>query len=229
MSLRHAFIIAACLALVSPVAARAQGADAKLESLKASLAASLAALRHYSWIETTTVTYNGEVKAVRQASVSYGADGTLQKVPINAAPPAQAQGGLRGRIVANKKAEMTDYMESAVALVKTYVPPAPAKLAAVKAAGKVDITMPAGGGATLNFPGYEKPGDNLAITVDQATNRILGINVATYLDDPSQPVTLAVQMGQLADGTTYTATTTLNAPAKNLSVTVASANFQKLH
>ena len=229
MSLRHAFIIAACLALVSPVAARAQGADAKLESLKASLAASLAALRHYSWIETTTVTYNGEVKAVRQASVSYGADGTLQKVPINAAPPAQAQGGLRGRIVANKKAEMTDYMESAVALVKTYVPPAPAKLAAVKAAGKVTVTMPAGGGATLNFPGYEKPGDNLAITVDQATNRILGINVATYLDDPSQPVTLAVQMGQLADGTTYTATTTLNAPAKNLSVTVASANFQKLH
>jgi hypothetical protein len=229
MSLRHAFIIAACLALVSPVAARAQGADAKLESLKASLAASQAALRHYSWIETTTVTYNGEVKAVRQASVSYGADGTLQKVPINAAPPAQAQGGLRGRIVANKKAEMTDYMESAVALVKTYVPPAPAKLAAVKAAGKVTVTMPAGGGATLNFPGYEKPGDNLAITIDQATNRILGINVATYLDDPSQPVTLAVQMGQLADGTTYTATTTLNAPAKNLSVTVANGTYQKLH
>ena len=229
MSLRHAFIIAACLALVSPVAARAQGADAKLESLKASLAASQAALRHYSWIETTTVTYNGEVKAVRQASVSYGADGTLQKVPINAAPPAQAQGGLRGRIVANKKAEMTDYMESAVALVKTYVPPAPAKLAAVKAAGKVTVTMPAGGGATLNFPGYEKPGDNLAITVDHAATRILGINAATYLDDPSQPVTLAVQMGQLADGTTYTATTTLNAPAKNLSVTVANGTYQKLH
>jgi len=229
MSLRNVFIIAASLALVSPVAVQAQGADAKVESLKASLAASQAALRHYSWIETTTVTYNGEVKAVKQASVSYGPDGTLQKLPIDAAPPAQAQGGFRGRIIANKKAEMTDYMESAVTLVKTYVPPAPAKLAAVKAAGKVTVTMPAGGGATLNFPGYEKPGDNLAITLDPATNRILGINVATYLDDPSQPVTLAVQMGQLADGTTYTATTTLNAPAKNLSVTVANANYQKLH
>ncbi len=229
MNFRKALAVAATVALMLPAAVQAQGADAKVESLKASLAASQAALRHYSWIETTTVTYNGEVKAVKQASVSYGPDGTLQKVPLDATPQAQPQGGLRGRIVANKKAEMTDYMESAVALVKTYVPPAPAKLAAVKAAGKVDITMPAGGGATLNFPGYEKPGDNLAITVDQATNRILGINVATYLDDPSQPVTLAVQMGQLADGTTYTATTTLNAPAKNLSVTVASANFQKLH
>ena len=77
MSLRNVFIIAASLALVSPVAAQAQGADAKVESLKASLAASQAALRHYSWIETTTVTYNGEVKAVRQASVSYGPDDFL--------------------------------------------------------------------------------------------------------------------------------------------------------
>ncbi|TFU06443.1 hypothetical protein EUV02_05515 [Polymorphobacter arshaanensis] len=229
MNFRTALAVAATVALMLPVAAQAQGMDAKVESLKASLAASQAALRHYSWVETTTVTYNGEVKAVKQASVSYGPDGTLQKVPLAATPQAQAPGGLRGRIVAEKKAEMTDYMQSAVALVKTYVPPVPAKLAAVKAAGKVDITMPPGGGATLNFPGYEKPGDNLAITVDPATNRILGINVATYLDDPSQPVTLAVQMGQLADGTTYTATTTLNAPAKNLSVTVANANYQKLH
>ena len=39
MSLRHAFIIAACLALVSPVAARAPGAAAQLASLTAPAAA----------------------------------------------------------------------------------------------------------------------------------------------------------------------------------------------
>lgn len=35
--------------------------------------------------------------------------------------------GIRGRIAANKKEELTSYMRSAVALIRTYVPPVPAK------------------------------------------------------------------------------------------------------
>lgn len=225
-----ATIIVASIAMLAPVTAQAQAPElaSKVAALKASMAANQAALRNYTWVETTTITYNGVVKAVRQAQASYAADGSVQKVPLSAPAPQQQAGGLRGRIIAEKKAELTDYMESAAALVKTYVPPQIAKLEAVAAAGRVTLAAAPGDGATLNFGGYEKPGDNLGISIAKAPVRILGISVATYLDDPSQPVTMTVTMGALPDGTSHVAQTVLNAPAKNLSVTTANSNYTRV-
>lgn len=58
-----------------------------------------------------------------------------------APPKASGGGGIRGRIAANKKEELSDYMEQAVALVKSYVPPNPAKIQAVKDAGGVSAEI----------------------------------------------------------------------------------------
>jgi len=232
--MRKFLIVAAGIGLMNAAAVSAaapppQSVEAKLAALKTSMAKNQAALRHYSWVETTTVSYKGEVKSTRQATASFLPDGTVQKVPIGAPPQQQTESGLRGRIKANKVEEMTDYMKSAVALVKTYVPPQPTKLQAVKTADKVSLTMAPAGAATLNFAGYEKPGDNLAITIEPAASRITGINVASYLDDPSQPVTLVVAMASLPDGTSHVGTTTLNAPAKSLSVSIANSNYKKIN
>ena len=55
-------------------------------------------------------------------------------------------------------------MKSAVALIKSYVPPDPARIQAVKNAGNMSLNMPGGGnGVRLNFPGYAKPGDMLTV------------------------------------------------------------------
>jgi len=55
-------------------------------------------------------------------------------------------------------------MQSAVTLVKSYVPPNPSKIQAVKDAGKVTIDMlEPGKRARINFKDYEKPGDNLGV------------------------------------------------------------------
>jgi hypothetical protein len=227
-SAKPMLLAAFAILLVAGGAHAQQTAPQRIEALKASLASSKAVLAHYQWIETTTVSLNGEVKSTKQSHNFYGPDGTEQKVPLGASPPPAQKRGLRGAIIANKTAELTDYMKSAVALVKTYVPPQAAKIEAARAAGGITIGVPpAGAGARLIVANYEKPGDKLSIDVDLATNKIQGLAVATYLASPDDPVALNVVMGQLPGGATYPSKITLNAPAKGLSVMVTNGGYEK--
>jgi pyridoxine 5'-phosphate synthase len=102
------------------------------------------------------------------------------------------------------------------------------QIQAAKDAGKVTIeVLEPGKRARLNFRDYEKAGDNLGVEVNLVNNRPLGIKVATYLDDAKDVVLLEVRMGQLNDGTTYAADITLNATAKELTVTVKNSGYRK--
>jgi hypothetical protein len=220
------------LVLVCPGIAAAQAPQPSVQErvaiLKGTFAASQANLRQYEWIETTVVSLNGEEKSRKQQRCYYGADGVLQKVLVDASPPPAAKPGLRGRIIANKTAELTDYMKSAVSLVKSYLPPDPAKIQASQNAGKVSIqVLDPGKRAQVNFHDYQKPGDNLAVVINLANNVVAGIGVSSYLDSPTDVVTLDAKMGQLNDGTIYTSDTTLNAAAKNLTVTVQNTGYRK--
>jgi hypothetical protein len=216
--------------LLAPTIATCQSADMpqRVAQLKQSMAHDQQAIRQYEWIETTVVSLKGNEKSRQQKRCYYGAEGSLQKVVVDASPPAAKKRGLRGRVVANKTEEMTDYMKRAVALVKTYVPPDPARIQASKDAGNVGLDMPGGGrGARLNFRNYEKPGDVLTVEVDPTTNRLIGITVASYLDDPKDAVTLDVRFADLQDGTGYPATEALVAKAKNLSVDITNSGYRK--
>src|SRR5262245_21928168 len=68
-------------------------------AIKEALAKNQAALRQYTWIETTTVTLKGEVKKQEQKQCYYGADGKVQKTPLPGAAPAkeESSGGSGGR------------------------------------------------------------------------------------------------------------------------------------
>jgi len=205
-------------------------------ALKQSMQESQARLRQYEWTETTIVSLKGEEKARTQKRCFYGADGQLQKLPIGAPPAAQpapaSGGGRRGRlkaqIVENKKDDMKEYMERAAALVQQYVPPKPDDIQRAKDAGKV-TAGPAGAGLVrLEFADYLKPGDRLSIDVDAAANQLRGLTVASYLDEAKDAVALAVQLGTLGDGTSYTAQTTLDAAAKNIRVVIQNAGHRPL-
>src|SRR6185436_611852 len=114
------------------------------------------------------------------------------------------------------------------ALVQQYVPPQPADIQRAKDAGKV-AAKPAGPGLVrLEFSDYLKPGDRLSIDVDAAANQLRGLNVASYLDQAEDAVVLAVQLAALADGTSYTAQTTLDAAAKNIRVVIQNAGHRPL-
>ncbi len=217
--------------------AQAGGGSAQdhVAALKKSLQEGMAKIRQYEWIETTTIMLKGEEKSQKQNRCYYAADGKVQKVPLEQAQAATqktqaASGGRRGgrlkeQIVEKKKDEMKDYMERAAALIHKYVPPDAAQIQAAKDAGRVAVN-PQGGKVSFVVSQYLQPGDSLAIDLDPAANRLLGLHVKTYLDSPDEPVTLAVQMGALPDGAVYTEQTTLDVKAKNITVVVRNSGYR---
>ena len=235
-------LVAAAVALCASFAVRsvetqqaAPSPQERVSALKQSMQESQAKLRQYEWTETTIISLKGEEKARTQKRCSYGADGKLQKVPMASSAPAQqpsAGGGRRGRVkakvVENKKDDMKEYMERATALVQQYVPPQPADIQRAKDAGKVTANPAGAGLVRLDFPDYLKPGDRLSIDVDAAANQLRGLTVASYLDQADDAVALAVQLGTLSDGTSYTAQTTLDAAAKKIRVVIQNAGHHPL-
>ena len=87
--------------------------------------------------------------------------------------------------------------------------------------------LEAGKRVRLNFRNYAKKGDNLALEVDLTTNRLLGMKVASYLENEKDAVTLDVRFASLTDGTSYQDQITLNAAAKEVTVKVGNSGYRK--
>jgi hypothetical protein len=232
MAIRAALL--SSVALISVAAA--QGPEDRSAAIKEALAKNQAALRQYSWIETTTISLKGEVKKTEQKQCSYGADGKVQKTPLpgQAAPQQQKQqgGGRRGgrlkqAIVENKVEELQDYMEKAAALVHQYVPPDPQKIQAAQKAGNVAV-QPDGGTTMLNVKSYIKAGDSLSLGFDPAAKAMRSYTVQSYVEKPKDDdLTLSVKFNNLPDGTTYPETVVLNVTAKNVVVNVTNSGYTK--
>ncbi len=210
--------------------------DQVVAALKQNLAESAKKIRTYEWIETTSISLKGEEKARKQNRVFYGADGKMTKVPMNApaaaAPDSGGRGGrggrLKERVVENKKDEMQEYMEKAVALIHQYVPPNAEKIQAAKDAGKMKVLPPQAGKVRVEFRDFILPGDLMGIDVDAKALLLAGVNIATYLEKKDDAVTLDVAFGKLTDGTGYNAKTTLNAKAKNITVVIDNSGHRPL-
>ncbi|MGO8970758.1 MAG: hypothetical protein ACLQDQ_14460 [Myxococcaceae bacterium] len=227
-------LVAVCGVLASaggwaqPAAAGDGGLGERVAAIKKSLAMSQQNLRSYQWVQTTVVSLKGEEKSRKQESCYYGADGALTKVLIATTPPPAPKPGLRGKIAENKKAELSDTMKQAVALVQSYVPPDPLLIQKSKDAGKssLEILQP-GKVVRLLFRDYRLPGDFLGITLDMTTNQLLGLNVGTYLGQPSNPVTMDARLAALADGTIYTAGIQLAVKSADISVAITNSGYVK--
>ena len=206
----------------------------RIAALKANLAASQSALKKYEWIETTTISVKGEQKSQTVDQCYYDVTGTLQKVQTSesAAPQKRPRGPfgrapVRSEIAESKKEGMEDYMKSAVALMQSYVPPDPSKLQALQQAGQMTI-QPLEPGKTLRltFTGYEKPGDSFAVDLDLTSNQILNVGIASYLDSEDDAVTMQVKFGMLPGNISYASDITLDAQAKNMTVTVQNTGYR---
>ena len=204
--------------------------EQRVATLKQWLQASQAQLRAYEWIETTTVAKGGEEKSKTEKRCYYGADGKLQKLPISSGEsgPAPPSGPLKKKVAERKKEELTAYMKQAVELVHAYLPPDPARIQQAVNTGRLNVTPLDGGRRVrLQFRDYLKAGDTLAVEIDNATNRLIGMQVSSYLQDNADVVLLNVGMGVLQDGTIYTARTQLDAKAKDLAVIVENTGYRR--
>ena len=80
-----------------------------------------------------------------------GPDGKIQKQQLSAPPEESAPGGMKGKVAAKKKAEITAQMKDAAALVQSYVPPDPQRIQAVKNAGNLSVSPTGPNSARLIF------------------------------------------------------------------------------
>ena len=203
------------------------GLEAQVGALKQSMQQSQAQLRKYEWVETTIVSLKGAEKDRKQQRCYYGSDGKVQKILLDEEKTAPPSGGrLKQRIVQKKTGEMKDYMESAGALIQRYVPPSPADIDSARQRQKIVLKPGQGGRARVEFSDYLQPGDLMAIDLDAAANRLVGLSVNTYLDKAEDAVTLTVGFATLPDGTNYNAQTTLDAKAKNITVVVQNSGHR---
>ena len=218
----------AAFALVAGRPAEAQDLQQKLAAAKQNAAQNQQALRSYTWIEKVELSLKGEVKNTTVNSCRYGPDGKVQKTAVVTPPPAEKKRGLRGKIVEKKTGEMKAELEAAAALVHQYVPPDPGMMQVVMNAGTASIAQAGPGFAALKFPGYLKSGDALTLTFESAVKTLQQVDVATWLDDPSNTVTLRVTMQALPDGTSYPGSTTLSIPGSQVEVRITNSNYQRV-
>ena len=221
----HMLLIAALLlASTVPAIAQANGdLQQKLAAVKQSAAENQQKLHKYQWTETTQLNLKGDDKPPSQSMCQYGPDGKVQKIPMSAPPPPSG-GRLKQRVVEKKKGEMKDYMGQVKTLLAMYVPPDSQRM---QQAFQNDRAFPTGTGGIV-FKDYAQPGDQMTITFDPASKKISSVNVNTYMDDPKDIVTLAVQFATLPDGTNYVQKSVLDATAKQLQVTTTNANYQPI-
>jgi hypothetical protein len=216
------------LALLAARPAAAQDVQQKLAAAKEAAARNQQTLRSYSWLEKTELFYKGDLKSTKVEACQYGLDGKLQKAPVVEPPPPEQKRGLRGKVAANKQADMKAELESSAALVRQYVPPDPAMMQAVANAGTVSMAQAGPEAVKLTFPGYVKAGDALSLTFEKAIKTLRQIDVNTWLDEQENTVALKVTMLALPDGTSYPGQITLSIPKSNVEVRITKTNYQKL-
>lgn len=208
------------------VAAQEPTNQERIAALKANLAASQTLLKQYEWIEATIVSLKGEEKSRTEYRCYWGADGKLQRVPIGATPSTDKKRGLRGKIAKNKQEDLAEYMKNALELVRSYIPPDPAKIQATTTAGKTSFT-PTGSSMRIDFADYQKPGDKLGVEIDTAKNTLLGLTIDTWLKDAKDVVAVKARCGSLTDGATYVSEVTLTAPSQSLELKVTNSGYTK--
>jgi hypothetical protein len=204
-----------------------EAVQGRIAAVKEAAAANQAALRQYTWKENLEFSIKGEDRTNRTFYCRYGSDGNISRVPIGPPPDSTKERPLRQRIENEAKEDAEGFMRRAWTVIGLYVPPDGQKMEQAFQAGKATVNRAADGEGGLSFKDYAKPGDSMVLDFNMTTKKLASMNVNSFLDDPSQPISLAITFGTLPDGTNYPAKIVLNAPPKGIQVTMANTDYKK--
>jgi hypothetical protein len=224
--------------LVVPVLAQNPELQQRVAELKQSITENKQKLATYTWIEQVTISLKGQQKKEEKFQVRLGPDGKPQKTPIDqaaAASSAPAAGGGRGgrvkeRIVEKKKEEYKEYADNMKSLMEQYVPPDKDRLQEAMQKGNISMApMPGSSNqAQVVIHDYLKPKDSMTLILDKEQKQLVGIQVASYLNDPTDAVSLSVKMSRLPDGVRHVDSAVLDGVSKQINVAIQNSNYQHL-
>lgn len=207
-----------------------QSVQERVATLKRTLAENAAAQRSYTWIETTELSLNGEVKETNSVSCQYVANEQKpQCTQIGEPPkPKKVRGPLRKKIAKDKINDLKAYMDSVKTLVGEYVPPVQERISKAQQRGDVSVAPnPSNATYKVTVSNYLQQGDALAVVVHQEDHHLATMAVSTWLNDPGAKVSLDVSFSTLATGVSFPLKKVLTASAKGVVVTITSSNFAK--
>ncbi len=208
--------------------AMSPAAQQKMAAVKESVTRNQAELRQYTWTEQIQISFDNEVRKTEESLCHYGPDGRVQRTPLGSPAQGKASRAILGRIEERAKDEVVEFLQQAKALIHSYFPPSAQLMERSFDRGNASIGQTGLGTVELQFDNYLKPGDSLAFDFQSADRRMSRLNVNTYMDKPSEPLTLEVVFDSLPDGTNCPVTEILNAPSRRLRVTVLNSNYQRL-
>jgi hypothetical protein len=230
LTLATVITIGTVLSAIPQTLAQSPQLQEKLAQIKQSSAANKQALAKYTWLEQQTISLKGEVKKTEQFQVRIGPDGQQQKTALNPqAPPEPSGGRVKRRIVEKKTEEFQAYGQQIAALGKQYAQLDPQKLQQAYQQGNISM-QPNGAAGTVGLviKSYLKPNDSVTLVFNQEQKAIQSIQVASYLSDPSDAVTVAIQFAKLPDGTNHVATNQVNGVSKQLGVLIQNSTYQPI-
>ena len=211
-------IAAAVLAAAISAIAQAGGGPVaeKLAAVKQSVAENQQKLHHYQWKETTQLTLKGDPKPPSAVGLPVwsGREGTENTAHCATTASEWRKNEAEG----DREQEGRD--EGLHGTGKGPARQVRATRSAKHATGLrireslVEFPIASSGVTQIVFKDYALAGDQMTISFDTAAKKITTVNVNTYLDDPKDVVTLAVQFASLPDGTNYVQQTVLDATAK---------------
>jgi hypothetical protein len=220
----------AALGFTAPARAQNQELQERVAEVKQSSAQNKQQLSQYTWTEQVNISLKGELKKTQHYQVRNGPDGKPVKTSLDP-PDAPVEGGrLKKHVVEKKKEEYKDYAEKMKALAQQYVPPDKDMIQQAYAQGNITIgpvaEMP--NQIQLIIKNYLKPGDSMTIVFDKTAKKIVGLKIASYMDDPKDAMTLDVQFTQLPDGTNHVSSVAMNGTSKELNIATLNSNYQHL-
>ena len=225
-------LLAAVVAgLTWPVGAQNPEMQQKVAELKQAIATNKQELAQFTWVEQVTIILKGEQKKQEHFQVRLGPDGKPLKTSLDPPPsPPEREGLLKKHIVEKKTEEYKDYADQIKALIQQYVPPDKDKIQQAYQAGNIMMGPAAGapGEYRLVLSNYVKQGDNMTIVMDKAQKNIVGLNIATYLNDPSDAVKVSVQWARVPGGPNHVASETIDGVSKQLTIAIQNSNYQHM-
>lgn len=225
---RWAFVTSAaaalCAAAAPSLSAQNPNAGQMAEAYAQNAQANGALTKQYTWQMRVSLTYKGNAEDPELYQMNWAPDGTLQKTLISAPPEQKDRHGVRKHVADKDIANFKEWADSLVELTKKYMTPTPGEM--MDFYSKATMTPAPNGGVAAVESGFIQPGDKVTFTIDPATHKPTQFAFTTALD--GDPVSGTVVYGVVpGGGPQYAQQTTVNVPAKQVTLVLENFNYVK--
>lgn len=179
-------------------------------------------LSHYTWQETRFISVNGEAVDYRLYSVSIGANGQYQRNLVT------EHTGHEAIFEPNKKEQLSQYgpyAQQLCELANQYISLNSVRLTGANSRSDM-VLLHEDDSIKLTIKNYSKPGDYVAMTINQRTHRLLRVRAKSYLTGPQDAVTIQAEFAELPDGTNHLATAEIDSVSRHLTVKLTNWSYQ---